>query len=246
MPVGRLIEQLKLAPLVWGRCFSVVSADFEYASDSLEAISSDSGDTAALREIEGLHSPRARDRAELLSGNVRDRPVGPFSSVLLEAFSIRGRRDGLNEERLGGWLCHLRDEDAISAAQRRFTTFFSTSGADSLSARLHLYSCRMAGRFAMSDDVLRLLAGSRSANDPQAVSDTMTELRAAGIDGIVLDQGENTVAALVLRGCALSQLRQVRHIEVLWDGDQAILSDESIADQDCEPRMSPANPGIVR
>ena len=246
MPVGRLIEQLKLAPLVWGRCFSVVSADFEYASDSLEAISSNCCDTAALREIEALHSPRARDRAELLSGNVRNRPVGPFSSVLLEAFSLRSRRDGLNDEHLGGWLCHLREEDAINAAKRRFTAFFSTSGADGLSARLHVYSCRTAGRFAVSDDVLRLLVGSRSANDPQAVSDTMTELRAAGIDGIVLDRGENPTSALVLRGCALSQVRQVRHIEVLWDGDQAILSDELIADQDCEPRMSPENPGLMR
>lgn len=244
MPVGRLIDQLKLAPLVWGRCFSVATEDLEYASDALKNISSDL-DISALREIEGLSSARARARNVLLSGNARNRPVGPFSSVLLEALSIRRRHDGLSEETLGGWLCHLREEDAISAAQERFTAFSSTSEAGYLSKCLQVYSARIAGRFATSEDVLRLLVGGRSANDPQTISDTMTVLQDAGIDGIVLGRAENPKTALVLRGCALSQLRQVRRIEVLWTGDRATIKDDSIGNPDGEPRIFPANPGIL-
>jgi hypothetical protein len=236
MPVGRLIDRLKLAPLVWGRCFSVVAADFEYASDALEEISTDL-DASALREIEGLYSTRARDRKALLSGNVRNRPVGPFSSVLLEALSIRIRRHALKEEPLGGWLCHLREGDAVSAARRRFAGFCSTSEADRLSSRLQVYSARMAGRFATREDVLRLLLNGRSANDPRTIADTMTELHGAGIDGIVFDEGEESASTLVLRGCAVSQLRQTRQIEILWDRDRAIIIDDSTADQTGEPRF---------
>lgn len=245
MSIGRLIDQLKLTSLVWGRCFSVVAADFEYASDALEDISPNS-DSNLLREIEGLNSTRARDRNALLSGNPRNRPVGPFSSVLLEALSIRNQRDALNHEVLSGWLCHLREEDATSAAQQHFATFCSTSEADFLSFRLQVYSSRMAGRFATREDVLRLLMGSRSANDPQTISDTMAVLRSAEIDGIVVDQGENPTSALVLRGCAVSQLRQVREIEVLWDGDLASVRDDSIAECDGGPKMSSENPGPLR
>ena len=243
MPTGRLIDRLELAPLVWGRCFSVVTAEFEYGSDALEAITPDC-DARALREIEGLYSSRAQDRNVLLSGNPKNRPVGPFSSVLLEALSIRSRRDTLNEESLGGWLCHLREEDAISAAQKRFATFCSTSEADRLASRLQVYSARIAGSFATKKDVLKLLVGARSANDPQTISDTMTDLRAAGIDGIVLDQGDDPTSALVLRGCAVSQLRQIRLIEVLWDGDQAVVRNDSIADCDSEPGKTPPSPGL--
>lgn len=134
MSVGRLIDRLQLAPLIWGRCFSLVAEDLEYASDVLEKISPDL-DSSALREIEGLYSKRARERTTLLTGNVRNRPVGPFSSVLLEALSIRRLRDGLNEELLGGWLCHLHEEDATFATQERFAAFCAYSEANPLSAR---------------------------------------------------------------------------------------------------------------
>jgi len=242
MSTGRLIDQLELSPLVWGRCFSVVTADFEYASDALQDIAPDL-DSSTLRELEGLYSKRARNRNLLLSGNPRNRPVGPFSSVLLEALSIRNQRDDLNQESLSGWLCHLREEDAIAAARKRFSTFCSTSKADCLSSHFQVYSSRMAGRFAMREDVLRLLGGRRSANDPQTISDTMTELHGAGIDGIVLDHGDNPASALVLSGCAVSQLRQVRPIEVLWDGALAIVRDSSIEDCDSEPKMSRTDRG---
>lgn len=243
MSTGRLIDQLQLTPLVWGRCFSVVAADFEYASDALENISPDT-DSSLLREIEGLKSTRARDRNALLSGNPRNRPVGPYSSAVLEALSIRNRRDALNQEILNGWHCHLREEDATSAAQQRFANFCSTSEAGYLSFRLQVYSSRIAGRFAAREDVLRLLLGGESANDPRTISDTMADLRGAEIDGIVLDQGNNPTSALVLRGCAVSQLRQIREIEVLWDGNLANIRDGSTADCDGKPKMSPADPGL--
>lgn len=244
MPIGRLIDQLKLSPLVWGLCYGVVAEDLEYASDALEELSPDD-DASALREIERLFSNRAREREALLSGNPRNRPVGPFSSVVLEALSIRRQRDCLDEEIMGGWLCHARMEDAIFAAQERFTSFCATSEASFLSSRFQVYSARMAGRFAKSHDVARLLAGSRSANDPQTLSDMMTALRGAGIDGVVVERAQSPMAALVVRGCALSQLRQVRRIEVVWDGDQATVNDRCVVDQDSETRAFPTDPGLL-
>lgn len=237
MSIGRMIDQLQLTPLVWGRCFSVVAAEFEYASDALDDLSQNT-DSRLLREIEGLNSTRASDRNALLSGNPRNRPVGPFSSALLEALSIRKQRGSLSQEFLSGWHCHLREDDATSVAQQRIAAFCSTSETSNLSFRLQIYSSRMAGRFASREDVLRLLAGAESANDPQTISDTMADLRGAEIDGIVLDQDENPTAALVLRGCAVSQLRQVREIEVLWDGSLASIRECSIADCDGKPKMS--------
>jgi hypothetical protein len=243
MPTGRLIKQLKLAPVVWGRCYSVVTAEFEYASDALDEISPDL-DTGLLREIEGLHSERARERNSLLSGNARNRPFGPFSSVLLEALSIRGGRDTLNGEQLGGWYCHLHEEDATSEAQRRFAAFCSATRAQRLSRRLQVYSARVAGNFATKGDVSRLLAGGRAANDPQRIAETMEELRAVGVDGILFDGSENPMSALVLRGCAVSQLRQVRQIALRQDDDLGIVADDGYTDIDCGFGLHPANPGL--
>ncbi len=243
MPVGRLIEQLNLAPVVWGRCYSVVIADFEYASDALDEISPDL-DTSLLREIEGLHSGRAHERNSLLSGSARNRPFGPFSSVLLEALSIRGGRDALNGEQLGGWYCHLHEEDATSVARRRFAAFCSATRAQRLSRRLQVYSARVAGNFATAKDVLRLLAGGRAANDPQRISEAMEELRAAGVDGILFDDSENSMSALVLRGCAVSQLRQVRKIALRQSEVLGIVGDYADGDIDCGFGPHPANPGI--
>lgn len=243
MPAGRLIDHLKLTPLVWGRCFSVVAADFEYASGALDDIASDS--RSALRELEGLHSARVRDRNALLSGDIRCRPVGPFSSVLLEALSIRSSRFAETEEPLSGWLCHLHEADAITDAKARFARFFADSAANGLSARIQVYSARIAGRFAAREDVLRLLSGRRAANDAQTLSDSMAELRSAGIDGFVVEHGQDPSSAIVFRSCAISQLRLARNIEVLCDGGQVIVRDECVADQDNELREPSANPGLT-
>ena len=243
MPAGRLIEQLKLAPIVWGRCYSVVTADFEYASDALDEISHDV-DTSLLREIEGLHSARARERNSLLSGTARNRPFGPFSSVLLEALSILGGRDALNGEPLSGWYCHLHEEEATSEARRRFAAFCSATRAQRLSRRLQVYSARVAGNFATAKDVLRMLAGGRAANDPQRISEAMEELRAAGLDGILFDGSENSMSALVLRGCAVSQLRQVRQIALRQCEVLGIVRDDVNTDVDCGSGPHPANPDL--
>lgn len=243
MPTGRLIEKLKLAPVVWGRCYSVVVADFEYASEALGEISPEL-DASLLREIEAMHSERTRERNSLLAGSPRNRPVGPFSSVLLEALSIRGGRDGLNGEQLAGWRCHLHEEDAIAEAQRRFSAFCAATTAGRLSRRLQVYSARVAGNFANISDILRLLVGSRAANDSQSIAEVMDELRAFGVDGIVFDGSGNPVSALVLRGCAVSQLRQVRRIELSQDDNRRIVADDENYDInfDCQPQ--PANPGL--
>ncbi|MBK8335664.1 MAG: hypothetical protein IPL03_03305 [Sterolibacteriaceae bacterium] len=243
MPTGRLIEKIKLAPVVWGRCYSVVIADFEYASDALGEISPEL-DASLLREIEAMHSERTRERNSLLAGSSRDRPVGPYSSVLLEALSIRGSRDGLSGEQLGGWRCHLHEEDAIAEAQRRFAAFCFATSAGRLSRRLQVYSARVAGNFANVSDVLRLLVGSRAANDSQSIVEVMDELRAFGVDGIVFDGSGNPVSALVLRGCAVSQLRQVRRIELRQDDNRRIVSDDESNDIDFDCLPQPANRGL--
>lgn len=243
MPTGRLIKQLRLAPVVWGRCYSVVIADFEYASDALGEISPEP-DASLLREIEAMHSERTRERNSLLAGSPRNRPVGPFSSVLLEALSIRGGRDGLNGEQLAGWRCHLHEEDAIAEAQRRFSAFCAATTAGRLSRRLQVYSARVAGNFANISDILRLLVGSRPANDPQSIVEAMGELRGFGVDGVVFDGSGNPVSALVLRGCAVSQLRQVRRIELSQDDNRRIVSDDETNDIDSDCQPQPANPGL--
>lgn len=243
MPTGRLIEKIKLSPVVWGRCYSVVIADFEYASDALGEISPEL-DASLLREIEAMHSERTRERNSLLAGSSRDRPVGPYSSVLLEALSIRGSRDGLSGEQLGGWRCHLHEEDAIAEAQRRFAAFCFATSAGRLSRRLQVYSARVAGNFANVSDVLRLLVGSRAANDSQSIVEVMDELRAFGVDGIVFDGSGNPVSALVLRGCAVSQLRQVRRIELRQDDNRRIVSDDESNDIDFDCLPQPANRGL--
>lgn len=242
MPVGRLIGGLKIAPLVWGRCFSVVAADLEYAFDALEDISPGL-DPNTLREIEAMHSARMRDRNLLLSGNPRNQPVGPFSSVLLEALSIRCQRDVLDEKLLGGWLCHSSEDDAITAARTRFGSFCSASAANELSAGFQVYSARVAGRFSRESDVLALLASGKSANDPQRIADIMIELRAAEIDGIVLGQDDQATSALVLRGRAVSQIRQARRIEIRSEGGSLSVAGDSMADRDNWSRMCHADPG---
>jgi hypothetical protein len=243
MPVGRLIEQMKLAPIVWGRCYSVVIADFEYASDALGQISSEL-DASLLREIEAMHSERTRERDSLLAGSSRNRPVGPYSSVLLEALSIRGGRDGLNGEQLGGWRCHLHEEDAIAEAQRRFAAFCAATSAGRLSRRLQVYSARVAGNFANIGDILRLLLGRRAANESQSIVEVMVELRAFGVDGIVFDGSGNPLSALVLRGCAVSQLRQVRRIELRQDDNRRIFARDANKEIDFDCLPHPANPGL--
>lgn len=246
MPAGRLIDGLKTTPLVWGRCFSVVVVDFEYASDAFDAICQDS-DRSALREIESMFSSRTRERDVLLSGSTRNRPVGPFSSTLLEAFSIRSRRDCMPEELLGGWFCHSREEDALSAAKTRFGRFCSASSAvEALSARFQVYSARVAGRFAAWEDIQNLLAGSRSANDPQVICDTMAALRGADLDGIVLDRGDRSTAALVLCACAMSQLRQVRRFEMRWEDGRVVQALDSTDAQCGLPEPELADPSTTQ
>lgn len=243
MPVGRLIGGLEITPLVWGRCYSVVAADLEYASDALKDISP-GFDPNTLREIEAMHSARMRDRNMLLSGNPRNRPVGPFSSVLLEALSIRCPRDALDEKLLGGWLGHSSEEDAVAAAKSRFGGFCSASAANGLSASFQVYSARIAGRFARESDVLALLAGGKSANDPKTIADIMVELRTAEIDGIVLGQNEHATSALVLRGRAVTQLRQVRRIEIRSECGRLSTAGDSMADRDNWAGMCLANPSV--
>lgn len=69
----------------------------------------------------------------------------------------------------------------------------------------------------------------------------MEELRAAGVDGILFDGSENSMSALVLRGCAVSQLRQVRQIALRQDDDLSIVADDGNTDIDCGFGPHPAN-----
>lgn len=239
MSVGRIVDGLKTIPAVWGRCYSVVAADLEYASEAFEEISPDAH---ALREIEAVSSARMHDRNLLLSGSAPDRPVGPFSAVLLDALSIRACRNDFPDESLGGWLCHSDERDAIRAAQTRFSQFANASSAVGLSAIFQVYSARVAGTFATKADVLKLLVGGQSANDPRRIADAMAGLRSSAIDGIVVDQDECRVTLLVLRGSAVSQMRQVRQIELQSEVDQTV-ADPRI-DLAASPMVMSADPRI--
>lgn len=224
MPDGSLIDRLPSKTIAWGRCYTVVAAGLDSADSAFEGTSDESDD---LLELEALGSARITNARLRLGADPAGRPRGPFSAVVLDALSIHVMRSNLTDEPFGGWVCFLDKEAALDAARARWHTFFSSSGATELEVALQIYSARIGGRFISRDDFARHLAGSRSANDPEAVADEISLLWQAGADGILLPADDGTEqGAIVLRGSSVSRVRAVGSLCASWDGKETTITED--------------------
>lgn len=227
MPDGSLIDRLPSKTIAWGRCYTVVAAGLDTA-DSAFVGTADDNEIDELLELEALGSARVTNIRFRLGVDPAGRPRGPFSAVVLDALSIHVDRYDLTDEPFGGWVCFLNREDALEAARARWDGFLSPSGATELEIPLQLYSARVGGRFISRDDLTRHLAGSRSANDPEAVADELDLLWRSGIDGILLSNDDAAEqGAIVLRGSAVSRVRAVGSLCACWDGKKTTIAEAS-------------------